>query len=129
MVLDSSAVLAIVCMEEDAALFAEAIEAASVRLISAATILELALVMQARFGEAGGDELDRFLVRSRAQIVAFDSEQADLAREAARHYARGRHPVRLNFGDCFSYALSKSSGEPLLFKGRDFALTDVTPAL
>jgi ribonuclease VapC len=124
MVVDSSAVMAVLRREAEAAAFAAAIEQAEVRLISAANVLDLGMVAESR-GRAGARELDDFLERSRFEIVPFDAEQAALARDAFRRFGKGRHPARLNFGDCIAYALSKASGEPLLFKGGDFARTDV----
>ena len=124
MVVDSSAVMSVLRRESDAPALAAAIEEAAVRLISAGTVLELGMLAESR-GTAGARELDDFLYRSQFEIVAFDAEQATLAREAFRRFGKRRHPARLNFGDCIVYALSKASGEPLLFKGDDFAKTDV----
>jgi ribonuclease VapC len=124
MVVDSSVVMAVLRREAEAAAFAAAIEQAEVRLISAANVLELGMVAESR-GRAGARELDDFLGRARFEIVPFDAEQAALARDAFRRFGKGRHPARLDFGDCIAYALSKASGEPLLFKGGDFARTDV----
>jgi ribonuclease VapC len=124
MVVDSSVVMAVLRREAEAAAFAAAIEQAEVRLISAANVLELGMVAESR-GRAGARELDDFLGRSRFEIVPFDAEQAALARDAFRRFGKGRHRARLDFGDCIAYALSKASGEPLLFKGGDFARTDV----
>jgi ribonuclease VapC len=124
MVLDSSAVMAIMRREQDAARFAAAVEGDGIRLISACTVVELGIVAESR-GSAGARELDDFIERSRLEIVPFDADQAALAREAFRRFGKGRHAARLNLGDCFSYALSKASGEPLLFKGNDFSQTDV----
>jgi ribonuclease VapC len=129
MVLDTSALLVVLNDEPESPAFRDAIEADPVRLLSAASLLEVSLVVEARFGEAGGRELDLLLHKARVQVVAFDGDQAELAREAWRRFGRGRHPAGLNLGDCFSYALSKISGEPLLYKGGDYPLTDVTPAL
>jgi ribonuclease VapC len=95
------------------------------RLISAASVLETGIVLEGRQGVAAGREFDLFVVRANLQIVPVDAEQADLARSAWRKYGKGRHPAALNFGDCFSYALAKVSGEPLLAKGTDFASTDL----
>jgi ribonuclease VapC len=128
MVLDTSALLVILQDEAESASFRAAIEADPVRLLSAASLLEAALVIEARYGEPGGRELDLLLHRAEVQIVAFDRDQAELAREAWRRFGRGRHPAGLNFGDCFSYALSMVCGEPLLYKGGDFSLTDVRSA-
>jgi ribonuclease VapC len=124
MVINSSAVMAVLRREPEAAAFAVAIAQAEMRLISAASLLELGMVAESR-GRAGARELDDFLDRWRFEIVPFDAEQAVLAREAFRHFGKGRHPARLNFGKCIAYALSKASGEPLLSKGDDFAKTDV----
>ena len=126
MVIDTSALAAIFFHEPERDAFRNAIVAASSRLISAATVLEAGMVIEGRRGGGGaGREFDLFLVRTRIKIVPIDAELADLARSAWRKYAKGRHPAGLNFGDCFSYALAKSSGEPLLAKGTDFAKTDV----
>jgi ribonuclease VapC len=94
-------------------------------LISAASVLETGIVLEARKGEAAGLEFDLFLVRVDIQIVPVDAEQVEIARWAWRKYGKGRHPAALNFGDCFAYALAKTSGEPLLAKGGDFSLTDI----
>jgi ribonuclease VapC len=128
MVLDSSAVLAVVFGEPDAKPIAEAIDRASLRWISAATALESFIAALSSRGEAGADNLDLFLLRSRIEIVPVTEEHTRIARHAFRTFGRGRHPAALNFGDCFSYALSKASGEPLLFKGTDFSQTDVDVA-
>jgi len=126
MVLDTSALLVILLDEPESPAFRQAIEQDPVRLLSAASLLETALVVEARFGEAGGRELDLLLYKAEIQVVGFDADQAELAREGWRQFGRGRHPAGLNFGDCFAYALSKVSGEPLLYKGDDFSLTDVS---
>ncbi len=94
-------------------------------MISSFSALEVSIVIEAKKGEAGGRELDLLLHRSQIEIVAMDSEQAELARIAWRNFGKGRHPAGLNIGDCCSYALSKFSGEPLLFKGDDFSKTDL----
>ena len=125
MVIDTSALVAILCDEPDAPLFESAIESDSTRVISAATLLETAIVIEARFGEGGGRELDLLIHKAQIEIAPFDQEQADIAREAYHTYGRGRHPAALNYGDCFAYALSMVRGEPLLYKGDDFAKTDV----
>ena len=125
MVIDTSALAAIFFHEPERDAFRNAIVAASSRLISAATVLEAGMVIEGRKGGGAGREFDLFIVRAHIKIVPIDAELADLARSAWRKYGKGRHPAGLNFGDCFSYALAKSSGEPLLAKGGDFALTDV----
>ncbi len=125
MVVDTSAVAAIFFGEPERTKFLQAFLASTKRLISAATVLEAGMVIESRQGEAGGRELDLFLIRAGVEIVEVDAEQADIARIAWRRYGKGRHPASLNFGDCFSYALAKFSGEPLLAKGTDFAATDI----
>jgi ribonuclease VapC len=129
MVLDSSAVVAILLAEPDATLFASAIEAAEVRLISSASWVELGLVLLARKGDPGVIDLERFAQDAQVELVSVDEAQARLAVGAFRDFGRGRHPAALNFGDCFAYALSKATGKPLLFKGGDFRQTDIVPAL
>ena len=129
MVIDTSALVAILFDEEDAESFEMAIESDPVRLISAATLLETAMVVESRYGEAGGRELDLLLAKASIETVSVTEEQVELARRAFRRYGRGRSKAKLNFGDCFSYALAEVSGEPLLFKGRDFRRTDIRTAL
>lgn len=125
MVLDTSSILAIMLGESESAIFIELISKDPKRLLSAGTALELMIVIEARKGEAGGRELDLFLHRAKIDIVPFDAEQAEIARNAWRTYGKSNHKAGLNFGDCFAYALVKTSGEPLLFKGKDFSQTDV----
>lgn len=125
MVIDTSAILAVLLGESDAEEFAKAIANDPRRLISAFSALETAIVIEAKKGEAGGRELDLFLHRSHIEIVAMDAAQAELACIAWRTYGKGRHAAGLNIGDCCSYALSKYSGEPILFKGDDFSKTDL----
>ncbi len=128
MVIDTSALIAILLDEPEAAAFAKAISADSRRLISAASALETAIVIEARRGPAGGRELDLLLHRARIEVVPFTASHYESARAAWRRFGRGNHPARLNFGDCCAYALAQSSGEALLFKGDDFVLTDVRTA-
>ncbi len=125
MVIDTSAFAAIFFAEPERQEFLDAITAAGSRLISAASVLETGIVLESRLGETAGREFDLFVVRANLQIVPADAEQADFARSAWRKYGKGRHRAALNFGDCFSYALAKVSGEPLLAKGTDFNLTDI----
>lgn len=129
MVLDTSAVLAILLDEPESAGIREAIERDSTRLLSTASLVETSIVIESRFGEAGGRELDLLLFRAEIEIVPVDRDQAEIARSAYRTYGKGRHAASLNYGDCFSYALSRQSGEPLCFKGKDFEATDVVPAM
>ncbi len=128
MVIDTSAILAIALSEPEAADFEGRIADDPVRLISAATVLETAIVIETRLGERGGAELDLWLHKTGVEVVAVDAEQADHARRAWRRFGKGRHPAGLNFGDCFAYALSALTQEPLLFKGDDFSKTDVRRA-
>lgn len=125
MVVDTSALLAIFFAEPERKSFLESIFQAEPRMISAATVLETGIVLEAKRGEAAGREFDLFVVRASLQIVPIDGEQAEIARSGWRKYGKGRHPAGLNFGDCFAYALAKASGEPLLTKGNDFSLTDI----
>jgi ribonuclease VapC len=126
MVIDTSALAAIFFHEPERENFSAAIIAAETRLISAATVIEAGMVIEGRRGGGAGREFDLFLLRAGLQIVSVDAEQSEFARSAWRRYGKGRHPAALNFGDCFTYALCKSSGEPLLAKGTDFALTDIS---
>jgi ribonuclease VapC len=125
MVIDTSAILAILLDEPERRRFNEIIEAEPVRLISSGTLLEAAVVLEARKGEPGGRELDLFLHRARVEVVAFDQDQVELARRAIRRYGRGRHTANLNLGDAFAYALAKTTGDRLLYKGDDFKETDI----
>jgi len=125
MVIDTSAVLAILTREPEADRLVAAMEADRTRLVSAATVVEASLVLLGRYGEAGDPPLDRLLRSIGAEVVPVGEDQVALARDAALRFGRGRHPAALNFGDCFSYALSVARAEPLLFVGDDFAQTDV----
>ncbi len=128
MIIDTSAVLAILLAESDAARYARAIEDADPRRMSAAGYLEAAMVIDNRGDAIASREFDLFLRRAGIAIEPVTFEQAQIARQAYRDFGKGRHPAGLNFGDCLSYALSKSLDEPLLFKGADFAQTDVQRA-
>ena len=128
MVIDTSAIVAIALNEPEAEALERTIADASIRLISAATVLEAAMVIETRLGEAGGSEFDLWLHKAGVEIVPVDAELADQARRAWRRFGKGRHPAGLNFGDCFSYALSALTQEPLLFKGHDFSKTDIVAA-
>ena len=125
MVIDTSAIMAILLGESAAGQLVEALEADRTRLVSAATVVETSLVVLGRFGEMGDPQVDRLLRGIGAEVVPVGLEQVAIARDAALRFGRGRHPAALNFGDCFSYALAMESGEPLLFVGEDFAKTDV----
>jgi ribonuclease VapC len=125
MIIDTSALLAILQDEAERRSFNEAIEAADSRRLSAASFVEASIVIDARFGAEGLRSLDRFIELAGIEIVPVDVEQARTAREAYLRFGKGRHRAALNFGDCFSYALATSLREPLLFKGSDFGHTDV----
>ena len=129
MVIDTSALIAVMTGEPDAAHYESAIKRDARRLMSAASILEATIVLEKRFGEEGPRELDELLRRLPIEAVSFDGDQLEWARYAYHTYGRGRHPASLNFGDCLSYALAKTTGEKLLFKGSDFSRTDVRSAL
>ena len=125
MVIDTSAILALLFNEPEADEIEIAIDEDPVRLMSAAAALEAAIVVEARLGAAGGREFDLLLHKARIDLVPVTGEQMEVARSAWRRFGRGRHEANLNFGDCFSYALAAVSGEPLLFKGDAFSRTDV----
>jgi len=129
MIIDTSALLAILFAEDDAPRYAEAIAGAEVRLISAANYLEAAIIVDNQIGVAAGRQLDALLARAEVSVAAVTREQADIARQAYLDFGKSNHPARLNFGDCFAYALAKATGLPLLFKGDDFAKTDVATVL
>jgi ribonuclease VapC len=128
MVLDSSAVIAIVLGEPEARAFEGAIQNGTGCVMSAASVLECAIVLRRRFGDTGASKLDQLINRLPITIKPVDLDQLRWARHAVETYGRGQHPAKLNFGDCFSYALAKSSGEPILFEGTDFSLTDLAIA-
>jgi ribonuclease VapC len=129
MVLDTSALLVLLLDEPEAEAFRAAVEDDTTRLVSAATLLETALVIEARKGEPGGRELDALVQKAEVVVVPVEADHVAEARRAYRRFGKGRHPAGLNFGDVFAYALARISGEPLLFKGDDFARTDVARVL
>lgn len=130
LVLDSSALMAIALGEPDAAVFESAIFAASGALsISSATVLEAMIVAEARHPDSGGRDVRTLLGVFAPTIVPMTADVVEIAFAGWRRFGKGRHPAALNFADCFSYALSKQLGAPLLFKGNDFTQTDVASAL
>lgn len=129
MVVDSSAVIAVLYKEPGWQSLIGALREVPRPIMSAATLVEAGMVIEAKRGRAGAVLLDRLLARFRFEIVPFDAEQAALAREAFRRFGKGRHPAALNFGDCLTYALARQQDAPLLFVGDDFARTDLEPAL
>lgn len=128
MILDTSALLAVLLDESDADHFERTIGVAEVCRMSVANYLEAIMVIEGRLGDAGGREIDNYLGEAGVELVSVTLAQAQAARMAWRRYGKGNHPAGLNFGDCFAYALAEVSGESLLFKGEDFALTDVKRA-
>ena len=124
MVIDTSAVIAILLAEDDAERYTRAIAMAARPRMSAASYVEAAVVIDNRGDVLARREFDRFMRRAGIEVVAVNLEQAEIARQAYRDFGKGRHAAGLNFGDCFSYALAKLIDEPLLFKGTDFSLTD-----
>src|SRR5215471_3609192 len=129
MVIDTSAIIAVLLNEANAVRIIEAIETSSPRLLSAANLLEASIVIDSRKGEAGGRELDLLMYRADIEIVPVDQDQAETARIAWRRFGKGRHPAALNYGDCFAYALAKSRRLPLLYLGSDFSQTDIESVL
>jgi ribonuclease VapC len=127
MVIDTSALLAILQDEPERRRFNESIEAADSRVMSVATFVEVSIVVDSRHGAEGLRELDQFVDRAGIGLVPVDVEQARIARAAFGRFGKGRHPAGLNYGDCFSYALAHVLEEPLLFKGDDFSRTDIRP--
>ena len=127
MIVDTSALLAVLFREDEAQRF-EALIAASPCRMSVANVLEATLVVEGRGGRQAGDALDEFLAAAEITAAPISTDQLGVAREAWRRYGKGNHPAALNFGDCFAYALASTENEPLLFKGNDFAQTDIDAA-
>ena len=130
MIIDTSALLAILYEEPDAPLYEQALNDASHPRMSMANFLEAAIAVERRFDAAKGRELDDLMERVGIELVPLTLDQVRVARQAWRAFGigRGEQPAALNYGDCFAYALARTSGEPLLFKGNDFAQTDIPPA-
>ena len=130
MIVDSSALIAILRTEPEATQFIQAIAKSSVRRMSAVSFVEAAAVMDGGRDPVASRKFDEFLRSAKITIEAVTEAQARIARDAYRDFGKGSaHPAGLNLGDCFAYALAKDAGEPLLFKGNDFAKTDLTSAL
>jgi len=125
MVIDTSAVLAILQREPERRSFIEAIKAADSTRLSVASFVESSMVIESRYGAEGLRDLDRFISRASIELIPVDQDQGQLARSAFSRFGKGRHRAGLNYGDCFSYAAAISLGEPLLCKGDDFIQTDV----
>ena len=128
MVLDTSALVAILLNEPERLPFIRLIENAAVRRLSATSRVEATLVIEGRKRDPGRADLELFLAEAAVEIVPVMLEHVEIACAAFRRYGKGRHPAGLNFGDVFAYALAKATGEPLLFKGDDFARTDIASA-
>ena len=129
MVIDTSALLAILLDEPERRPFNEALQLADRRRLSTANFVEASMLLESRRGPAGVRALDEFLEAAQVEFVDVDRRQALAAREAFRRYGKGRHQAGLNYGDCFAYALAQVLAEPLLYKGDDFARTDVARAV
>jgi ribonuclease VapC len=127
-VIDTSALLAILLAEPEAEAFTRAIGADGVRQMSAGNVLEAGIIAQARKGDAGGRALDLLMLKLGIEVVAMTPRQAEIGRRAFRQFGKGQSKAGLNYGDCIAYALAKDAGEPLLFKGDDFARTDIPAA-
>ena len=125
MVIDTSALIAILQDEPERRVLNEAIEAAESCAMSTGSFLETSMLIESRYGPDGTRDLELFISKARITLASVDADQAYVARDAFRRYGKGRHPAGLNFGDCFAYALAKMLDEPLLFKGNDFVLTDI----
>jgi ribonuclease VapC len=128
-ILDTSAIIAVLFEEPEAAVFARAMNEADRLAIAAPTLLEATIVGEGRTRPGMRDKLDALLAEVQPEIVAFTAAHAEIARDGWRRFGKGRHPAALNLGDCFAYALARERDEPLLFKGRDFAQTDVRRAI
>lgn len=124
MVIDTSAVLAILQGEAERRSFIEAIESADSPRMSVASLVETSIVIESRYGVEGLRDLDRFIARAKIELIPVSAEQGQLARSAYSRFGKGRHRAALNYGDCFAYAAAVSLGEPLLCKGNDFIYTD-----
>ncbi|SJM93633.1 Ribonuclease VapC [Crenothrix polyspora] len=125
MVVDSSVLIAVLLLESDAEQLLNQLIDADELYLSAVSLVETAMVIEYKKGKSGADKLDELLAELTPTIVEFDQQQAALARMAWREYGKGRHPAKLNFGDCCSYALAKHLNQSLLFKGNDFSQTDI----
>lgn len=130
MIVDTSAIIAILRNEPDAMAFAQAMEQASIRRISAATYVECAAVIDGSRDPVASRRFDEFFREAELIVEPVTEKHAKIARQAYRDFGKGSgHPAQLNFGDCFAYALAHETGEPLLFKGGDFTCTDLISAL
>jgi ribonuclease VapC len=129
MIIDSSAIVAILRSEADRDLYLSAIDSAEIRRIPAPNLLETTMVLTGLHRSDMMEELDAFLRTASIETIAFTSDHAAVARQAFLRYGKGRHPAGLNFGDCIAYATARLEAMPLLFKGDDFRLTDIEAAV
>jgi ribonuclease VapC len=130
MIVDTSALVAILRDEDDASAYAHALAMAATKRISAGTLLETTIVVDANRDPVLSGRLDDLVTEAALEVVPVTRRHVDIARRAYRDFGRGSgHPAALNFGDCFAYALAREAGEPLLYKGEDFGHTDVAPVL
>jgi len=129
LIVDTSALLAVLYREPDATLYEQLIATTPDCRMSVANALEASIVLEARGGAEAGSELDAFLDSASIQLAPVTVEQFSAARQAWRRFGKGNHPAALNFGDCIAYALAATTGDALLYKGNDFARTDITTAL
>lgn len=128
MVVDTSALVAILQGEPQRRVFTEALESAAHCMMSAASLVEASILIETRFGAEGVQDLDLLVSKAKIEVASVDAEQALVARRAFSRFGKGRHAAGLNFGDCFAYALAEARGEPLLYKGDDFTKTDIQSA-
>ncbi len=129
MILDTSAIIAILCGEPDAERYLAAMQNADRLAVGAPTLVEAGIVAHAKLGDDGPADLEHFLRRLHVDVLPFGETEASIARHAFRAYGKGRHPARLNFGDCLSYAMAAACNEPLLYQGEDFSRTPLRSAL
>jgi ribonuclease VapC len=129
MVVDTSAVVTILLNEPGSGQFVRALDEALSLKMSAASVLEVAIVVESRFSNGARKQLDAWLQDTSIEVVPLTLRHVEAARDGFRRFGKGRHPAALNFGDCFSYGLAKALGEPLLFRGNDFSKTDLKSAL
>ena len=129
MVIDTSAVVAILTGEDGYAALENALDSAAIRSMAVASVFEASIVLENRFGDQGSHELDLMISRLGIEVVPMNLDQLEWARHAYRTYGKGRHKAGLNFGDCFAYALAKSRSEALLYQSGDFSQTDIGSAI
>jgi ribonuclease VapC len=128
MVVDTSIITAMIVDEPERNLFEDLILRGSTVVISVAAVVEISIVLRHKRRDSDAEKLDELLSKLRIDVRGVDLSLGKLAREAFAQYGKGRHPAALNFGDCFTYALAKARDDVLLFKGDDFARTDIVPA-